>query len=62
MEKNLLCCIDQLIRMMSEIQTNLRPDLYNLIHHGLTTAARRVMCSIGNFKRTFDSHTKQQIM
>jgi hypothetical protein len=45
--------INQLIRVMSEIQTNLPPNLCNLIHRGLTAEARRVMCSIGKFKWSF---------
>jgi hypothetical protein len=58
MGKNLPCHINQLIWVMSENQTNLSPNLCNLIHHGLTKEAWRVMCSIDNFEQPFDLHTK----
>ena len=47
---------------MSETQTYLLSNLNKLIHCGLTAEVQRVMCSIGNLKRPFDSHMKQQLM
>jgi hypothetical protein len=62
MGKKLPCRINQLIRVMSEFQTNLSPNFCNLIHRGLMVEAQRVLCSIGNFKWPFDLHTKHQLM
>jgi hypothetical protein len=45
--------INQLIRVMSEIQTNLSLHICNLIHRGLIVEAWRVMYCIGKFKQSF---------